>query len=144
VNNNLRRLLIAATLVVVVVLAIYINNNAVTGDDETSLSKPSYVEQLVPASGTHVPVQSQVGLDLAVGYDAYLDINGTEIDNTVTDPKADGLQKTLTVGRVDYTPMPGHRIEKLRSGDNCVTAFIWKQEDGKASAKPLRWCFEAS
>ena len=142
-NNNLRRLLIAAALVVVVVLAIYVNDNAVTGDEETSQSKPSYVEQLIPASGSEVPVQSQVGLDLRVGYDAYLDVNGVEIRNTVTDPTADGLQKTLTVGRVDYTPMKGHRVEKLVSGENCITAFIWKQEDGEDTARPLRWCFTA-
>ena len=142
-NNTLRRVLIAVTLGVVVVLAIYVNNNAVTGDQETSQSKPSYIEQLVPASGAEVPVQSQVGLDLATGYDAYLDINGTEIDNVVSDPTEDGLQKTLTVGRVDYTPMEGHRIEKLLSGENCVTAFVWKQEDGRETAKPTRWCFTA-
>jgi hypothetical protein len=141
VNNTLRRLLITAALAVVVVLAVYINNNAVTGDNETSLSKPSYVERLIPDSGSDVPVQSQIGLDLATGYDAYLEINGTEIRNTVTDPTADGLQKTLTVGRIVYVPMPGHRIEKLQSGLNCVTAMIWKQEDGQATAKPLRWCF---
>jgi hypothetical protein len=142
VNTTLRRVIITATLALVVVLAIYVNNNSVTGDDETSLSKPSYVERLIPDSGSDVPVQSQVGLDLATGYDAYLDINGVEIRNTVTNPTADGLQKTLTVGRIVYVPMPGHRIEKLQSGLNCVTALIWRQEDGQASAKPLRWCFK--
>jgi hypothetical protein len=142
-NNNLRRVLIVAGLAVVVVLAIVINNNAVTGDQEASFSKPSYVERLIPESGAEVPVQSQVGLDLATGYDAYLIVNDVQIDNTVTDPTSDGLQKTLTVGRVEYVPMKGHRVEKLKSGDNCVTALVWKQQDGKETAKPLRWCFTA-
>ena len=110
-------------------------------DGDAELGVP--LEQLVPSSGAEVPVQSQVGIDLATGYDAYLIINDVQVDNVVTDPNADGLLKTLTVGRVDYTPMEGHRIETLLPGENCVTALIWKQEDGKDSAKPLRWCFTA-
>jgi hypothetical protein len=144
VNTILRRLLIVATLAVVAVLLVYINDNAVTGDKETSLAKPSYVDRLIPESGSSVPVQDQVGIDLAVGYDAYLDINDVEIRNTVTDPTADGLLKTLSVGTVLYTPGPGRRVEKLKSGENCVMAFVWKQRDGEDTAKPTRWCFTAT
>ena len=137
----IRRIVIAATLVVVAVLLVYINDNAVTGDQNTSLSRPAYVDRLIPASGDSVLVQDQVGIDLAVGYDAYLNINGVDIRNTVDDPTEDGLLKTLSVGMILYTPREGHVVPKLESGENCVTAFIWKQEDGSDSAKPLRWCF---
>jgi hypothetical protein len=144
VNTTLRRILIVAALAVVAVLLVYINDNAVTGDKETSLSKPSYVDRLIPESGASVPVQDQVGIDLAVGYDAYLIVDDVEIRNTVTDPAADGLLKTLSVGTVMYTPGPGRRVAKLKSGENCVTAMVWKQQDGEDTAKPTRWCFTAT
>jgi len=143
-NRNLRRALIVVVLGVVGYLLWYLNANAVTGDESTSLSKPSYALRLIPESGSSVPVQQgQVGIDLAVGYDATIDLNGTEIRNTVKDPTADGLFRSGT-NTISYQPALGHRITSLKPGSNCVTAFIWKQSDGQATAKPLRWCFHAT
>lgn len=142
-HQNLRRLIIAVTLGIVAYLLWYINANAVTGDQSTSLSKPSYVLRLIPTSGASVLVQDRVGIDLANGYDAYLNLNGIEIRNVVVDPEADGLVRSGT-GTISYQPADGHRVEQLASGENCVTAFIWKQEDGRDTAKPLRWCFTAT
>lgn len=142
-NRNVRRALIVIVLGVVAYLLWYLNANAVTGDESTSLSKPSYALRLIPESGSSVPVQQgQVGIDLAPGYDATLDLNGTEITNTVKDPTADGLFRSGT-NTISYQPALGHRVKSLSEGQNCVTAFIWKQVDGKATAKPLRWCFSA-
>ena len=142
-HRNLRRVVIVVILGIVGYLLWYLNANAVTGDGSTSMSKPSYVLRLIPTSGSSVLVQDGVGIDLATGYDAYLDINGTEIRNVVIDPSADGLIRSGT-GTISYQPATGHRVASLVSGENCVTAFIWKQEEGRESAKPLRWCFNAT
>lgn len=142
-HPNLRRAVIIVVLGFVGYLLWYVNGNAVTGDQSTSMSKPSYVLRLIPASGAGVPVQDRVGIDLSSGYDAYLDLNGIEIRNVVIDPTADGLVRSGT-GTISYQPAEGHRIERLGSGENCVTAFVWKQEEGRGTASPLRWCFTAT
>ena len=142
-HPNLRRAVIIVVLGFVGYLLWYVNGNAVTGDQSTSMSKPSYVLRLIPASGAGVPVQDRVGIDLSSGYDAYLDLNGLEIRNVVIDPTADGLVRSGT-GTISYQPAEGHRIERLDSGENCVTAFVWKQEEGRGTASPLRWCFTAT
>ncbi|MCC6226919.1 MAG: hypothetical protein IT195_11010 [Microthrixaceae bacterium] len=142
-HPNLRRAVIVVILGFVGYLLWYVNGNAVTGDQSTSMSKPSYVLRLIPASGASVPVQDRVGIDLSSGFDAYLDLNGIEIRNVVEDPTADGLVRSGT-GTIGYQPAVGHRVERLASGENCVTAFVWKQEEGRDTAKPLRWCFTAT
>ncbi len=143
-KRNLYRLAIVAVLVGAGALLVYVYNNSVTGDNETSESAPSYVERLIPASGTSVLRQSQVGIDLQTGYDGYLNINGVDIKNTVTTAGGDGLHKTLTVGLITYTPLPGNRIPLLKAGQNCITAEVWKQTDGPSTATPIYWCFMAA
>ncbi|MFN8053125.1 MAG: hypothetical protein U0Q22_16890 [Acidimicrobiales bacterium] len=125
-------------------ILVYVNNNAITGSDEASLSKPSYVERLIPASGTEVLSQSTVGIDLVDGYDAYLVINGKKITNDVTETDQDGLRKAPSLGTVEYDPAPGRRIPKLDSPRQCVDAFVWKKLDGPATAKQVNWCFRVS
>ena len=138
------RLMILALLVGAGALLVFVYNNSVTGDDETSAAVPSYVDGLIPPSGTSVPRQHQVGIDLAVGYDGYLDVNGVTIKNTVTTVDGDGMHKTLTVGLITYQPAPGHRLSELAAGQNCVTAFVWKQQDGPSTQTPIYWCFMAA
>jgi hypothetical protein len=136
--------MILALLVGAGALLVYVYDNSVTGDNETSAAVPSYVEGLIPPSGTSVLRQHQVGIDLAVGYDGYLNINGTTIKNTVTTENGDGMHKTLTAGLITYQPMPGHRVKELAPGQNCITAYVWRQQDGESTQTPIYWCFMAA
>jgi hypothetical protein len=138
------RFMILAMLVGAGALLVYVYDNGVTGVNETSAAVPSYVDGLIPPSGTSVLRQNQVGIDLAVGYDGYLNVNGVDIKNTVTTENGDGLHKTLTVGLITYQPGPGHRVKQLMAGQNCITATVWKQSDGPSTSTPIYWCFMAA
>jgi hypothetical protein len=142
--NWLRRLIILAALALAGSLAVWAYNNGVSGDEEASQSKPTGVERYLPESGSSVPAQSQVGIDLAVGYDATLTINGKTISNTASKVGEDGLMKNLEIGLITYQPAPGHRIERLPQGQNCVVANVWARKDGPTTATPARWCFKAT
>jgi hypothetical protein len=111
---------------------------AVTGDDDTSRALPDSVERLLPESGSEVLTQSTVGVDLAVGYDAYLIINGTEIRD-----EEGGLFKDMGTGLVTYQPGAGE-IEELEAEKNCVIAMVWDQTEGPKFADPVSWCFTAA
>lgn len=111
---------------------------AVTGEDNASEALPESVERLLPDSGDEVPRQTQIGVDLAVGYDAWLIINGTEI----RDEEA-GLVKDMGTGIITYQPGAG-AVEELPAERSCVIAMVWKQADGPKFAEPVSWCFTAA
>ena len=112
---------------------------AVTGFEDTSGVLPDSVDRLIPPSGAEVLRQSQVGIDVADGYDAYLQINGVEVRNA-----EDGLIKDLGTGLVLFQPGPDRPIEELNTNQNCVVAFVYDQVDGPSTAQPVSWCFQAT
>lgn len=131
--------MLIALLLVGVVVGIYVTGRlAVTGTSSTSDALPESVERLIPASGAQALRQSQVGIDVADGYDATLQINGVTIATA-----EDGLIKDGT-GLVQFQPGPDQPIETLNQGQNCITAFVWDQLDGEATAEPVAWCFNAT
>jgi hypothetical protein len=94
------------------------------------------VEDLVPRRNAQVPQQSNVGIDLATGWEGTLVIRGVEIPE-------DELQITEEIGLIEYTPGDGKTVEALESGQNCVSALIWRIEDGRGVAdRTIPWCFE--
>ena len=113
----------------------------VSGDDEASLSKPTGVERFIPESGTHNLGQSNVGVDLADGYEGYLVVENVAIDNIVEGDNSDGLHFTPGQQIYEYSPGPGRRVSKLSTPKACVTAMIWKAVEGRSTAKPAHWCF---
>jgi hypothetical protein len=117
----------------------FVGRAAVTGTDSTSANLPEAVERLLPASGASVLRQSQVGLDLADGYDAYLIINGTEIRSA-----EDGLIRDLGTGQILYQPGVDKPVETLNAGQNCITAMVWPVLETAATADAVPWCFEAT
>lgn len=129
----------AVVIIAAIVGMVFTFRLAVTGDGNTSLALPDSVDRLIPASGDEVLSQSEIGVDLATGFDAYLIVNGTEIRD-----EEDGLQRELGLGTVTYQPGAGKPIEALQPDKNCVIAMIWPQRDGPESAEPLSWCFTAA
>lgn len=131
---------IAAVLIAVAIVGlVFTVRMAVTGDGNTSAALPDSVDRLIPASGDEVLTQSEVGVDLAVGFDAYLILNGTEIRT-----ESDGLNKDLGLGTVTFQPDEGRPVESLLPEKNCVIAMVWPQMEGEDAAEPVSWCFNAA
>jgi len=145
-NTVARRVILAIMVVAAVSIGIYVVTEAKTGANNTSIAKPASIERLIPASGDEVLRQTAVGVDLALGYDAYLIINGVEIKNLATNPDDDGLQRTLGPDgfTITYTPGPGRRVPALDTDVNSATAMVWRQADGPDFAVPTYWTFNAA
>lgn len=138
-NDIIRRVVILVAIVGSLVGLFFTGRAAQTGLGSTSAALPANVDRLIPASGAEVPRQSQVGIDVADGYDAYLIINGTEVRG-----EADGLIRDLGTGLVLFQPGDGKVLEGLNGGRNCIVAMVWKQLDGPTTAAPVSWCFDAT
>jgi hypothetical protein len=112
---------------------------AVTGTDATSSNLPDSVERLIPPSGAEALRQSQVGIDVADGYDATLQLNGVDLRDA-----EDGLIRDLGTGFIRFQPGEGRPVEELNQGTNCVVAFVWREIEDPSTATPVSWCFEAT
>lgn len=134
-----RRLVIILAIVGALVGLFMTGRAATTGLDATSSALPRNVDRLIPASGAQVPRQSQVGIDVVAGYDAYLIVNGVEVRSA-----KDGLISDLGTGLVLIQPGPGKLVETLNEGRNCVVAMVWKQTEDPTTAVPASWCFDAT
>lgn len=138
-NDIIRRVVILVAIVGSLVGLFFTGRAAQTGLGAASGSLPNNVDRLIPASGAEVPRQSQVGIDVADGFDAYLVINGVEIRN-----EDEGLIRDLGTGVVLFQPGEGKVVEGLNGGRNCVVAMVWDQLDGPSAADSVSWCFEAT
>jgi hypothetical protein len=108
------------------------------GSDDPVLqgSDRAVVENLIPRRNAQVPQQSGVGIDLVTGWDGTLVVGDVEIPR-------DQLVLTPEIGLVEFTPGPGQAVEELDTGENCVTAVIWRISDGRGvDDRPIRWCFD--
>jgi hypothetical protein len=105
--------------------------------DDTPQSE--IVEHLVPKANDEVLRQSELGIDLAPGYDGTLAVNGVDI------PVQD-QRRVPEQNQVFFTPGDGKAVEHLVAGPNCVTATVWKAADGPGTAndRTFSWCFEAT
>lgn len=145
VHPLLRRFVMIGLALLALGLIVYAARDSSGGLDNASLAKPAYVLRLEPQSGSEVLRQATVGIEVKTGYDAYLDINGVTVQNVVDTADGDGLKKIPVNGLlITYTPGPGRKVEKLKSERNVVTAYIYRSDDGPASALPFQWSFDAA
>lgn len=138
-RDGVRRVVWIALILCALVGIFFTGKAATTGLDSASGSLPDQVDRLIPESGAEVLRQSQVGIDVAAGHDAYLIINGVEVKSA-----EDGLIRDLGTGLVLLQPGPGKAIEVLNEGRNCVIAMVWDQLENEKSAVPVSWCFNAT
>ena len=110
-----------------------------TGDDAVVNSRPDVVEQIIPRRDAEALSQSEIGIDLASGYEGGLILNGTAIPT-------DELRLVPEQNQVFFAPAPGGTFESLPSGQNCVTAVVWKSADGPGTTSDLSfsWCFDVT
>ena len=113
---------------------------AVTDTDHRDATPQSeIVEHLVPKANDEVLRQSELGIDLAPGYDGTLAVNGVDIP-------VEDQRRVPEQNQVFFTPGDGKAVEHLVAGPNCVTATVWKAADGPGTAndRTFSWCFEAT
>jgi hypothetical protein len=131
--------IVAAAVVTVAVGLFVVAFGALSGgDDDPVLSEgdQQVVEDLIPRRDAQVPQQSEVGVQLVTGWEGTLIVNGVEIP-------ADELQLTPQIGLIRYTPGEGKTVEALETGQNCVTALIWRIAEGRGvNDRTIPWCFE--
>ncbi len=93
------------------------------------------VQQLIPAEASKVPQQTQVGIDLADGYNASLSVNGIAIPDDQTD-------HIVAFSQVLFQPGAGKVFEKWdASVPTCVTATYWSYDTGPSQSTLRTWCF---
>jgi hypothetical protein len=125
---------------IVAAIALYAGVRATeTGDDEVLVNgQPGVVEQIVPRQGAEALQQSEIGIDLAAGYEAGLILNGTVIPT-------DELRLVPEQNQVFFAPAPDRTFETLPAGQNCVTAVVWKSSEGRGSSDlSYQWCFDVT
>jgi hypothetical protein len=122
--------------------AMWIAFTATNTDDQDTpaavASAPDVVEHLVPPARSEQLRQSEIGIDLAPGYEASLVVAGVQIPD-------DELRLVPEQNQVFFTPGEGKAIEALEGGQVCVTAVVWKSSVGRGVAdQPFRWCFDVT
>jgi hypothetical protein len=107
------------------------------GPDGTTQSE--IVEHLIPKADDEILRQSELGIDLAPGYDGTLAVNGVDIP-------VEDQRRVPEQNQVFFTPGEGKAVEQLLAGPNCATATVWKAVDGPGTAndRTFTWCFEAT
>jgi hypothetical protein len=108
------------------------------------------IEALIPAPGSEVLRQSQVGVDLAPGFEAELVINGVQIPpdelnvlRDADDPQQSASQTGAfgtTINRFTYQPLEGRAVPELQGDENCVVATFWATAD-PTNIDTVEWCF---
>lgn len=134
---------------VVIFIAAFVLTN--TGDpDNPIVTQNANIEALIPAPNSEVLRQSQVGIDLASGYQAELVINGTpippdqvnvlrDVENPeVSSGQAGGFDTTLN--RFLYQPLEGRAVPELKGDENCAVATFWPIAD-PTDIDSIEWCF---
>lgn len=132
---TLRRLVIG--LLLVLGIGAFLLSGRYGVSDGKPVVTDSAVEQFMPADKSpNVPRQSEIGIDLAEGWTASLNINGLPIPE-------DQLRRNEPLSQVFFTPGPGKEIEVLRPGPVYVIATIWRPTEGETQAdgRQVRWAF---
>ena len=115
------------------------------GDSDVDISvegNPA-IDALIPEREAEVLRRTEVGIDLAEGYEAALTIETS--DGQVIAVPANQIDGNFAdnLGRYIFRPGPGQVLEVFPPQSNCVTATYWPITD-RESAQTIRWCFEAT
>jgi len=103
----------------------------------TSTDLPVAIQAVDPQPGSNVLSQTNVSVDLAVGYTAEIEINGFPIPETE-------LFRVEALNQLTFEPGIGKTIDGLRPDQNCVTAIYWLIAQGPEDNQEYTWCFDAS
>jgi len=112
------------------------------GDDITVTQNPA-IDALIPARESEILRGDEIGIDLAEGYRAALQIETS--DNQTLQVPANQLNPNLqdTLGVFTFRPGEGQILTVLPPQSNCVTATYWPVIDPQQS-QTIRWCFQVT
>ncbi len=103
----------------------------------SSSDLPVAIQSISPVAGSNVLSQTDVTVDLAIGYTAILEINGFEIPE-------DQLFRIEALNQLSYRPDEGKIVPQLRADQNCVRITYWLIAQGPTDSNLYDWCFDAS
>ena len=92
--------------------------------------------QLIPADGSNILQQDQIGIILATGYTTKLSVNGTSIPQSQIHTVAFQDQTQFT-----FEPGPGKAFSNWPAGKSCVLATYWRLSAGPNHSSVQQWCF---
>jgi hypothetical protein len=134
-----RRLVITALLVLAGGLVWY--SASVKGEPTPPSLTDTAVQQLIPDRDTPSALrQAEIGIDLAPGWDADLQINGVDIPED--EERENGSQD-----QVLFSPGKGKVIESLAPGLVQVTAILWEPAKGQTHERgshTVTWSFRVA
>lgn len=122
-------LAVAASLLAVAIV-VYMGN-------PTSTDLPTAVQAVEPAPNDEVLSQTDIKVDLAVGYTAEVEVNGVPIPE-------EQLTRVEALNQVSFQPGPDQSVTRLLPDRNCVRVRYWLIAAGDQDAKFYNWCFTAS
>lgn len=123
-------MLAAAAALFAVAVVVYVGN-------PRSTDLPVAIQSVMPEPGSNVLSQSDVVVDLAVGYTAEIDINGIKIPE-------EELFRIQALNSLSYEPRDGKIVPQLLPDQNCVRVFYWLIAQGPTNKTEFTWCFDAS
>ena len=126
----------------IVLLVLAATNGAGDGADITVSGNPA-IDALIPERESEVLRRTEVGIDLAEGYQAALTLETSDGRNIPipSDQLDENFQDNL--GQFIFRPGPSQVIEVFPPQANCVTATYWPVTD-RQDAMTIRGCFEVT
>ena len=146
-------LLVASLVIASCLVAIGIGVSiAVTGRDQQGL--PDVIEEIDPTrSASQVPSQTQVFVDLRVGYTGVLVVDGLELETIDLDQVRGGAKpgQQITLppttifepgnATLTFDPSPDSTISEFSQGEHIVKVIYWKVLEGRGRARSYTWSF---
>lgn len=112
-------------------------------DQDVTVTQNPAIDALIPARESEILRGDRIGIDLADGYKAALQIE-TSDRQTIQIP-ANQLDPNFqnNLGVFSFRPGDGQVLEVLPPQSNCVTATYWPLTD-PGDSKTIRWCFQVT
>ncbi|MGH9037946.1 MAG: hypothetical protein ACRD0O_19485 [Acidimicrobiia bacterium] len=108
----------------------------VIGGSDEGPELPSSIEHVIPAPGSGILAQDDVGADLLDTFTGVLLIDGVEIPE-------DQLRINRPLGEVGFRPGEGKEITRLEEGLHSATIVYWPQDRSREEARSFTWSFRA-
>lgn len=130
-----RRVLLTVLLLLgfgIIVVAFTRTDTSGGADDVTISGGDNAVEALIPGRSAEALSQTEIGIDLSDGWTGTLILNDVELPESQLN-RIDALNQIL------HRPADG-----LESGQNCITAVVWRVDESREQGRNVSWCFEVT
>lgn len=131
----LRRVLLALLLLLgfgIIVAGFTRTDTSGGADDVTISGGDNAVEALIPGRGAETLSQIEVGIDLSDGWTGTLILNDVELPE-------DQINRVDALNQILHRPADG-----LESGQNCITAVVWRVDESREQGRNVSWCFQVT